>query len=69
MLQHGSSSRGNQTCIPLMIELKDFGSHQSMEGLITHTLVNKYGYQNGSYSMFRHMNERGRYFLIMGRIL
>jgi hypothetical protein len=57
--------QGKSARIPLMIELKDFGSHQSIEGLITHTLVNKYGYQNGSYTIFRHMNERGRYFLIM----
>ncbi len=50
--------------LPLLIELRDFGAHQDMEGLITHHLVNKHKMQNGSYSLFRKMNKEGRYLLI-----
>lgn len=50
--------------LPLLIELRDFGAHQDMEGLITQHLVNKHKMQNGSYSLFRKMNKEGRYLLI-----
>ncbi len=56
---------GNSNRIPLLIELRHFGSHQSIEGLITHTLVNKHQVSNGSFSLFKQMNEQGRYFLIL----
>ena len=56
---------GKSGRIPLLIELKDFGSHQSIEGLITHTLVNRHGLSNGSYSLFKKMNSSGSYFLIL----
>ena len=58
-------STGESHRIPLLIELRNFGSHQSIEGLITHTLINKHGYRNGSFSLFQKMNSLGKYFLIL----
>ena len=56
---------GKSSRIPLLIELRNFGSHQSIEGLITNTLVNRHGYSNGSFSLFQRMNSLGKYFLIL----
>lgn len=57
----------NQTFhrIPLLIELKDFGSHQDVQGLITHELVNKHRVSNGSYELFKTLNEAGKFLIIL----
>lgn len=51
--------------LPLLIELREFGSHQDIKGLITHTLVNKYGVSNGSFALFDKMNRSGKYLIIL----
>lgn len=56
---------GESQRIPLLIELRHFGSHQSIEGLITDTLINKYQMKTGSYTNFSKMNSDGRFLLIL----
>lgn len=57
---HGYSSR-----IPLLIELRDFGDHQSIQGLVTHELMNKHRVVNGSYPAFQKLNDAGRFLIIL----
>jgi hypothetical protein len=51
--------------IPLLIELKEFGSHQDIRGLITHELVNRHGVASGSFELFQSLNANGRFVLIL----
>ena len=51
--------------IPFLIELKEFGSHQDIRGLITHELVNRHGVANGSFETFQSLNKAGRFILIL----
>jgi hypothetical protein len=51
--------------IPLLIELKEFGSHQDISGLITHELVNRHRVLNGSFELFQSLNAAGRILLIL----
>ncbi len=51
--------------IPILIELKEFGAHQDVKGLITHELVNHHGVSNGSFELFQSMNESGRLVIIL----
>lgn len=51
--------------IPLLIELKEFGSHQDVRGLITHELVNRHGIANGSFELFQSLNASGRFVIIL----
>ncbi|MCG8328244.1 MAG: NACHT domain-containing protein [Chitinophagales bacterium] len=57
--------QGKTNRIPLLIELKGFGSHQDIEGLITHELVNRHNLSNGSYSLFKSLNKSGKFLLIL----
>jgi NACHT domain len=56
---------GKLNRIPFLIELKDFGSHQDIRGLITHELVNRHGVANGSFGLFQSLNAAGRFVLIL----
>jgi hypothetical protein len=56
---------GSQKRIPLLIELREFGSHQSIEGLVTHILTNVHRVRNGSFDFFRKLLERGRLLVIL----
>jgi hypothetical protein len=51
--------------IPILIELKDFGSHQDVKGLVTHELVNRHRVVNGSFDLFESLNAAGRFLLIL----
>ncbi len=51
--------------IPFLIELRNFGSHQTVDGLITHELVNRHGVKRGSYECFQMLNRQGRFLLIL----
>lgn len=51
--------------IPFLIELKEFGSHQDIRGLITHELVNRHGVSNGSFDLFQSLNAAGRFVVIL----
>lgn len=51
--------------IPFLIELKEFGSHQDIRGLITHELVNRHRVPNGSFELFQSLNAAGRFLLIL----
>ncbi|HJR07738.1 MAG TPA: NACHT domain-containing protein [Pyrinomonadaceae bacterium] len=57
--------KGLTNRIPLLIELRDFGSHQDIRGLITHELVNRHGLRLGSYEYFSLMNRQGKFLLIL----
>lgn len=58
--QEGKTDR-----IPFLIELRDFGSHQDIRGLITHELVNRHGIKYGSYECFNLLNQQGKFLLIL----
>jgi len=58
--KHGETKR-----IPFLIELREFGSHQDIRGLITHELINKHGVKNGSFELFQLLNRQGRFLLIL----
>lgn len=51
--------------IPFLVELKEFGAHQDIRGLITHELVNRHRVANGSFELFQKLNAAGRFFLIL----
>lgn len=51
--------------IPFLIELKEFGSHQDIRGLITHELVNRHGAPNGSFNLFQMINRAGKFVIIL----
>ena len=57
--------KGKLGRIPILIELKEFGSHQSISGLITHELVNRHGLSNGSFELFNSLNTAGRFLIIL----
>lgn len=50
---------------PFLIELKEFGSHQDIRGLVTHELVNRHGVSNGSFELFQSLNAAGRVVIIL----
>lgn len=56
---------GKTDRIPLLIELRNFGSHQDVMGLITHELMNRHGTRNGSYEFFQALNRQGKFLLIL----
>lgn len=51
--------------IPLLIELRQFGSHQDIGGLISHELVNRHSVRNGSFEAFQLLNRCGRFLIIL----
>jgi NACHT domain len=51
--------------IPFLIELKEFGSHQDIRGLVTHELVNRHGVSNGSFELFQSLNAAGRFVIVL----
>lgn len=51
--------------MPLLIELRNFGSHQDIRGLITHELINRHGTRHGSYESFEMLNREGKFLLIL----
>jgi hypothetical protein len=51
--------------IPLLIELRQFGSHQDIRGLISHELVNRHSVRNGSFETFQLLNRCGRFLIIL----
>lgn len=51
--------------VPLLIELKEFGAHQDIGGLVTHELVNRHGVPNASYELFRALNRSGFFLIIL----
>ena len=51
--------------IPFLIELRDFGSHQDIRGLVTHELVNRHGVTHGSFELFQSLNAAGRFVIIL----
>lgn len=58
--------RDRQTSrIPFLIELREFGSHQDIEGLITHELTNRHRVRNGSFELFSRLNHGGKFLLIL----
>jgi Cdc6-like AAA superfamily ATPase len=57
--------KDNSRRIPFLIELKEFGSHQDIRGLITHELVNRHHVTNGSFEAFETFNRSGRLLLIL----
>ena len=57
--------RGDTNRIPLLIELREFGFHQDIRGLITHELVNRHGVKYGSFECFNLLNQQGKFLLIL----
>jgi predicted NACHT family NTPase len=55
---------GETVRMPLLIELKEFGSHQDLRSLITGYLVNRHRVKNYSYELFRALNREGRFLVI-----
>src|ERR1700730_925719 len=51
--------------MPLLIELKEFSSHQDLRSLITDYLVNRHRIENYSYELFRTLNKEGRFLIIL----
>lgn len=51
--------------IPLLIELRHFGSHQSLEGLIADELSNRHGLHNVSFETFQALNAAGYFLLVL----
>ena len=63
--QAGRYRAGISERIPLLIELRHFGSHQSVEGLIADELSNRHALANGSFTVFQSLNAAGRFLLIL----
>ncbi|HEX5403175.1 MAG TPA: NACHT domain-containing protein [Pseudonocardiaceae bacterium] len=51
--------------IPILIELRNFGGHQSIEGLIVHEIQQRYGLTMWTFDTFRKLNDSGRLLLIL----
>ncbi|NTU50294.1 MAG: NACHT domain-containing protein [Desulfobulbaceae bacterium] len=58
-------ARGETDRIPFLIELRHFGSHQDISGLISHELVNRHSVRNGSFETFQLLNRSGRFLIIL----
>ena len=56
---------GQSTRVPLRIELRHFGSHQSVSGLISDELANRHGLQTASFEAFQALNSAGRFLIIL----
>jgi hypothetical protein len=56
---------GTSNRVPILIELRHFGQHQSIEGLISHELSNRHGATNASFDTFQDMNVAGRLLVIL----
>ncbi|MFK0122425.1 NACHT domain-containing protein [Streptomyces nigra] len=50
--------------IPLLIELRNFGGHQTIEGLVIHEIQQRYG-TAWTFQTFKRLNESGRLLLIL----
>jgi len=57
--------QGESDRVPLLVELRHFGSHQSLEGLLTDHLANRLGLSNSSFGTFAALNAAGRLLVIL----
>jgi hypothetical protein len=56
---------GRTNRVPVLIELRHFGSHQSLEGLVTDHLANRVGVTNAAFSTFSQLNKSGRLLIVL----
>jgi hypothetical protein len=61
----GRFAEGSTNRLPLLIELRHFGAHQSVEALVTDRLVNHHGMTGMSFATFSYLNAAGRFLLIL----
>ena len=56
---------GDSDRIPILVELRNFGGHQSVEGLIADELANRHGVTDASFETFQRLNASGNLLLIL----